>query len=191
MQAAPIESREPSHVVNGVDLEALGATVSTIADNPELGQSKFRARNRWANGTVNRSALDDFHAAGADHHHQRTYTLTADEPALLAGGDEAPNPVEFLLHALASCVTTSVVAHAAVKGIVIERLESELEGDIDLNGFLGLNPETPKGYSEIRMKVRARTSEESFRRLPALAEFSPVYNTLKNGANVRLEFERI
>jgi uncharacterized OsmC-like protein len=190
MQSAAIEKTATSAIVNGVDLDVLGATVGAIKNDPVLGQSRFRAHNRWVNGSVNRSTVHDFHAASAEQRHAQVFTLGADEPPLLAGGDTAPNPVEFVLHALASCVTTSIVAHAAVKGIEIEQLESELEGDIDLNGFLGLNPKTPKGYTEIRMRIRARTSEENFRRLPALATFSPVYNTLKNGTNVVLEFER-
>lgn len=191
MQTATMEQAVTPHVINGVDLDALGATVSAAKANPELGRSRFRARNRWEGGTVNRSTVHDFHSAGAEQQHRQPFTFGADEPPLLAGGDTAANPVEYVLHALASCVTTSIVAHAAVKGIEIERLESELEGDIDLNGFLGLNPETPKGYTEIRMTVRVRTSTDGFCRIPALATFSPVYNTLKGGTNVVLQFERI
>lgn len=115
--------------------------------------------------------------------------MHADEPPILAGGDRAPNPVEHLLHALASCVTTSLVAHAAVKGIQIKELESELEGEIDLNGFLGLDPDVPKGYTDIRMKFKVKTDHENLKMLERLARFSPVYNTLIHGARVDIAIE--
>jgi uncharacterized OsmC-like protein len=115
--------------------------------------------------------------------------LHADEPPILAGGDEGANPVEHLLNALASCVTTSLVAHAAVQGIHIESLESELEGDIDLRGFLGLAPDVPKGYTNIRVKFKVKTDSENVKKLKKLASFSPVYNTLINGTKVDIEIE--
>jgi uncharacterized OsmC-like protein len=97
--------------------------------------------------------------------------------------------VEHLLHALASCLTTSMVAHAAVRGIQIEELESELEGDIDLRGFLGLAPDVPKGYTEIRANFRVKARPEDVPRIRELAAFSPVFNTLTQGARVSVEIE--
>jgi uncharacterized OsmC-like protein len=98
--------------------------------------------------------------------------------------------VEHLLHALASCLTTAMVAHAAVRGIRIEAMESELEGDIDLNGFLGLNPETPKGYTGIRARFRIDAAEGDIDTIRELASYSPVFNTLVNGVNVDVEVTR-
>ncbi len=115
--------------------------------------------------------------------------MEADEPPILAGQDEAPNPVEHLLHALASCLTTSMVAHAAVRGIAIEELESELEGDIDLNGFLGLDPSVPKGYTEIRAKFRVKADPSDIEEIESLATFSPVFNTIAEGANVEISVD--
>ena len=117
----------------------------------------------------------------------RSLSCTQTSPPVLAGGDQAANPVEHLLHALASCITTSIVAHAAVRGIHIEELESELEGDIDLRGFLGLDPNVPKGYTNIRLKFKVKTAAENLEQLRNLAEFSPVYNTLIHGAKVDIE----
>jgi uncharacterized OsmC-like protein len=113
--------------------------------------------------------------------------MDADEPAILAGNDDGANPVEHLLHALASCLTTSMVAHAAVRGIEIEELESELEGDIDLRGFLGLALDVPKGYTEIRAKFRVKAKPEDVDKLKDLAKFSPVFNTITRGARVVVE----
>ena len=148
--------------LNGVDLDTLMGTVNAIQADPELGISKFRARNTWMDGNHNRSMVAGFYAAKQEIAHAQTFTMDADEPAILAGGDQAANPVEHLLHALASCLTTSIVAHAAVRGIEIEELESELEGDIDLNGFLGLDAKTPKGFTEIRARFMSRQIQKTW-----------------------------
>ena len=179
----------PMRSVNGVDLDTLMGTVSAIQADPGLGVSKFRANNTWLGGNHNRSEVTGFYAAKQEIAHTQAFAMDADEPAILAGGDQAANPVEHLLHALASCLTTSMVAHAAVRGIRIEELESELEGDIDLRGFLGLDPNVPKGYTNIRVKFTVKTDSENLKLLRRLAEFSPVYNTITNGAEVDIEIE--
>jgi uncharacterized OsmC-like protein len=171
-------------VVNGVDLDTLMGTVNAIKGDPGLGACRFRASNRWLSGNHNRSTVTAFHGARQEIAHRQTFTLDADEPAILAGNDEGANPVEHLLHALASCLTTSMVAHAAVRGIEIEELESELEGDIDLRGFLGVALDVPKGYTEIRAKFRVKAKPEDVDRLKELAKFSPVFNTVSRGARV-------
>lgn len=173
---------------NGINLNTLKETVSALQKDPELGKCRFRASNKWIDADHNCSTISSFYAAKQEIDHKKKFELHADEPAMLAGEDEGANPVEHLLHALASCVTTSMVAHAAVRGIHIDELESELEGDIDLNGFLGLNSEVPKGYTNIRMKFKVK-SEEDRENLKKLAEFSPVYNTLINGAKVDIQVE--
>ena len=173
--------------VNGVDLDTLMATVSAIQADPELGASRFRARNTWMGGNHNRSTVSGFFGAKQEIAHQQTFTMDADEPAILAGHDHGANPVEHLLHALASCLTTSMVAHAAVRGIEIEEVESELEGDIDLRGFLGLAPDVPKGYTEIRANFRIKAKPEDLSRIKELAEFSPVFNTITKGARVAVD----
>jgi uncharacterized OsmC-like protein len=177
--------------VNGVDLDTLGGTVQAIADDPELGKCHFRATNAWHGGTDNRSTIDGFYGAKQEIPHKQPFVMRADEPLILAGADKGANPVEFLLSALASCVTTSMVAHAAVRGIHINSLESELEGDIDLNGFLGLSDTTPKGYTEIRVKFRVDTDTDNLEHLRRLASFSPVLNTLLPGTNVSIQVEEM
>ena len=177
--------------VNGVNLEILNGTVQAIADDPELGKCRFRATNTWHGGTDNRTTVSGFYGAKQEISHKQQYVMRADEPPILAGGDEGANPVEYLLGALASCVTTSMVAHAAVRGIHIDSLESELEGDIDLNGFLGLSDSTPKGYTDIRIKFRVETDADNMQQLKELSSFSPVLNTLTHGTNVSIELERM
>ncbi len=175
--------------VNGIDLCVLQETVGAIKNEPELGKCRFRARNRWIDAAHNCSTITGFHAAGQEIAHKQTFELHADEPALLAGEDQGANPVEHLLNALAGCVTTSMVAHAAVRGIHIEALESELEGDIDLRGFLGLADDVPKGFTDIRLKFKVKSDEQNMEKFKSLAAFSPVYNTLIHGVHVDIQVE--
>jgi uncharacterized OsmC-like protein len=168
-----------SRRMNGVELDTLMATVNAIKAEPELGACRFRARNTWLAGNHNRTTVQGFYGAKQEMEHKQRFTMDADEPAILA--------VEHLLHALASCLTTSMVAHAAVRGIEIDELESELEGDLDLRGFLGLAMDVPKGYTNIRARFSVKAKPEDVLRIKELASFSPVFNTVTSGANVVIE----
>ena len=179
----------PGTQVNGVDVDALMGTVNAIKGDTGLGACHFRARNAWLSGAHNRSTVTGFYGARQEIAHKQRFTMDADEPAILAGGDDGANPVEHLLHALASCLTTSMVAHAAVRGIHIEALESELEGDLDLRGFLGLDPKVPKGFADIRANFRVKASPQDMPRIAELASFSPVFNTLTRGTRVEVRVE--
>jgi len=175
--------------VNGIHMETLQGTVTAIEQEPDLGQCRFRARNKWLGGNHNCTTITGFYGARQEIAHKQPFELHADEPPILAGGDEGANPVEHLLNALAACVTTSMVAHAAVRGIHIEELESELEGDIDLRGFLGLSSDVPKGFTDIRIKFRVRADIDNMDRLKRLTAYSPVFNTITRGANVDIQVE--
>ena len=177
------------NVVNGVDLDILMGTVGAIQADPELGKCHFRATNMWLNGNQNKSTVHGFYGAKQEMAHMQAFTMDADEPAILAGSDEGANPVEHLLHALASCMTTSIIAHSAVRGINIDELESELEGDLDLNGFLGLDESIAKGYTEIRVLFRLKANPKDLPRIRRLINFSPVYQTVSNGTKVDVQFE--
>jgi uncharacterized OsmC-like protein len=175
--------------VNGIDIDVLQNTVNAIQEEAELGKCRFHVTNTWLGANHNCTTVSSFYGAKQEIAHKQSFELHADEPAILAGQDQGANPVEHLLHALASCVTTSLVAHAAVRGIHLEEVESEIEGDIDLQGFLGLSKDVPKGYTDIRLKFKVKTNEENTERLKKLAEYSPVYNTLIHGTNVNIEIE--
>lgn len=175
--------------INGIHIEALQGTVNAIEQEPDLGQCKFRARNKWLGGNHNSTIITGFYGAKQEIAHKQVFELHADEPPILAGNDEGANPVEHLLNALAACVTTSMVAHAAVRGIHIEELESELEGDIDLRGFLGLADDVPKGFTDIRIKFRVKSDIGNMDRLKRLTAYSPVFNTITQGANVEIKVE--
>ena len=175
--------------INGIHMETLQGTVNAIKQEPDLGQCKFRARNKWLGGNHNCTTITGFYGAKQEIAHKQQFELHADEPPILAGNDDGANPVEHLLNALAACVTTSMVAHAAVRGIHIEELESEIEGDIDLRGFLGLSNDVPKGFTDIRIKFRVKSDVDNMECLKRLTAYSPVFNTITQGTNVDIQVE--
>jgi uncharacterized OsmC-like protein len=180
---------KPSTMTNGVDVTALSETLSLLNEKPTLGAFQFRASNRWVGGGLNRSTIQGFYGAGEEHRRPKAFTMTADEPPVLIGGDQGANPVEFVLHALAACLTTSLVYHAAARGIEIGAVSSELEGDIDVRGFMGLAPDVRKGYSAVRVKMSVESAAPAAT-LETLAKFSPVYDIVSNSLPVELSVEK-
>lgn len=161
-------------------------TISAVRQQPALANFHFRATNRWLGGSRNRSTIRGFYGAGKeDDTRTEPFVLDNDEPQVLLGEDRAANPVEYLLHALAGCVTTTMAMHAAARGITIESVESELEGDIDIQGFLGLSKDVPRGYGNIRVTMRVKSDGDE-RTLAALAQYSPVFNTITSPTPVEL-----
>ena len=183
--------RTTPDMLNGLDVDAAMATIAAIKSDPDIAQFQFRARNRWVGGGENRSTIQGFYGAKAeDTSRDAPFEFTNGEPPVLLGKNEGANPVEFLLHALAGCVTTTFVLHAMARGIEIRALSTELEGDIDVQGLLGLDEDVPAGYREIRVKmhVDADCSEEALEELLAFAEaHSPVCNTVCRPVPVKIE----
>lgn len=168
--------------INGLNVKAATETIAAIKADKTLAGFQFRARNKWITGGENRSTIRDFYGAGReDDSRSSTFEFTNGEPPVLLGNNEGANPVEFLLHALAGCVTTTFVLHAMARGITVHELSTELEGDIDLQGLLGLDDTVPAGYEKIRirMHVKADCSEQELEDLLAYAQqHSPVCNTI-------------
>jgi uncharacterized OsmC-like protein len=180
-------TQEISTIINGVPVCDLYATIDAIKGKPSLAKFKFRVRNQWQGGSYNLSTVEPFTGANQELAHPRPFVLEADEPEVLLGRDLAANPVEHLLHALASCVTTSMVYQAAKRGIHIHQVESFIEGNLDLHGFLDLDETVRKGYQEIRMhfKMDADVPEERLREVFELGTgHSPVFDSLTNGVPV-------
>ena len=175
-------------IVNGVDVTALSETLDAIRRKPELGAFQFRASNTWLGGGLNRSTIDGFHGAGQEQMRPKPFSFSADEPPVLLGGDKGANPVEFVLHALAACLTTTMVYHAASRGIAIKTVSSELEGDIDIRGFTGLSDKVRKGYHHVRVRLRV-DSDAPAEQLAELAKFSPVYDIVSNSLPVEVTVE--
>jgi uncharacterized OsmC-like protein len=179
---------------NGVNVDDLTKTIQAVKEQPEIAQFKFNVSNSWIGGGHNRSTVNGFHGAMQDFEHSSKFVMDAAEHPVLLGADEAANPVEFLLHALAACVTTSMVYHAAGQGIEIEAVETKMEGDLDLRGFLGIDPTVRNGYERIRMTMRIRTSasDQQWANLIQLGpHFSPVFDTVTKGVPVDVSTERM
>jgi uncharacterized OsmC-like protein len=186
------KNMETKSAVNGVNVDELFGTIDAIKKAPVIAKFKFRAENQWVDGGHNRTTLKNFYGTQQDHEHKEPFVLDADEPPLLLGKDLGPNPVEYALTALAACVTTSIVYHAAAKGVTIRSMESRLEGDIDLQGFLGLRDDVPRGYKEIRMYVSidADAPPEKIQEIVQLGPtYSPVFDTITRAVPVSVQLE--
>lgn len=185
---------QPASLINGVDRDKLVGTVNLIKGTPTLAQFRFKVRNQWQDCGHNRSTVHTFFGAGTDFEHAVPFELDADEPAVLLGQDQGPNAGEYLLHALAACVTTSMVYHAAARGIAIEEVESFIDGDIDLQGFLGIDPGIRNGFQEIRMnfRIQADVPDEQLQELCSLGQqYSPILDSITHGVPVRVAAERM
>lgn len=175
---------------NGVNVDQLVGTIEAVQENPELAKFEFRAKNNWIDGGHCVTSVKSFYGVGAEDTTRReTFTMEADHPTVLLGNDLAANPAEIILHALGSCLTAAMTYHAAGQGIDIEGIESTLEGGVDLQGFLGLDPEVRKGYEGIKVKFKVK-SDASEEQLRALAQFSPVFDMLTNPTPVSIEIEK-
>jgi uncharacterized OsmC-like protein len=175
---------------NGVNVTALAATIEAIRQQPKLAQFKFRARNQWDTGSHNVATVDDFYGTCQEMEHKQPFTMHADEPPVLLGKDEGANPVEFVLAGLSGCMTTTLAYHSASRGLNIESIESEFEGDIDLQGLLDLDPNMRPGYREIRVKFRVKGDADEAT-IQELLRKSPVYDTLANPVKIKIEVEKV
>jgi uncharacterized OsmC-like protein len=176
--------------MNGVDTPTLLATINAVGGQPALAKFKFRVLNRWVAGTQSESTMSDFFGAGGEHQHKVAYKATADHPAVLCGQDAGPTPVEWLLHALASCLTAGIANIAAARGIKLHRIVSTVEGDIDLQGILGLSDEVRNGYQGIRVSfdIDGDATAEQLQKIVAQSKArSAVFDVITNGVPVSID----
>jgi len=176
---------------NGVDTGALFATLDAVKATPDIAKFRFRASNTWVSGTHNRSTIHGFYGAGQELTHQQTWTYDADHPAVLVGSDQGPTPVEFVLHALAACLTAGLANIAAARGINLTEVTSTVEGDIDLLGILGLDRDVRNGCQQIKVSFKVRGDDPE--KLRAVVEQSrqrsAVFDIVSNGVPVAIEVD--
>ncbi len=181
-------AKEP---INGVDVARLFETVDAITANPDLDRFHFRAKSEWDDGAHTRTTVQEFYGAGQkDASRDKAFVLESDEPDVLLGGNAAANPTEAVLHALASCLTVGMTYNAAARGITIQKLGFDLEGDLDLRGFLGISPDVRSGYSNVRVTchIEADAPREQIAELCDYAqEHSPVFDIVANPVAVSVE----
>src|SRR5512133_1651167 len=186
----PAEVQDP--IRNGVDTATLFATLDAVKQAPEAASFQFRAHNQWVSGTHNRSTIIDYFGVGEERAHERTFVFDADHPAVLVGRDQGPTPVEFVLHALAACLTAGLANVAAARKVRLTEVRSTVTGDIDLNGILGLDPEVRNGYQGItvRFTIKGDAPADKLRELVEQSRArSAVYDVVTNGVPVTIQVD--
>jgi uncharacterized OsmC-like protein len=179
---------------NGVDTATLFATIDAVKAAPDAAKFQFRAHNQWVGGTHNRSTVSDYFGVGEERAHERTFVFDADHPAVLVGKDNGPTPVEFVLHALAACLTSGLANVAAARGVTLTEVRSTVSGDIDLNGILGLNPNVRNGYQKIsiRFEIRGDAPADVLKGLIEQSrKRSAVFDVITNGVPVTIDVDAI
>jgi uncharacterized OsmC-like protein len=183
------KERKPREPRNGVDTPKLLATISAVGAQPELAKFTFRAVNRWQQGTHSRTRIQSFYGAGEERMHEKEFVYDADHPTVLVARDQAPTPVEFLLHALTACITSGIGNIAAARGVTLYEVESTIEGDIDLQGILGLSDQVRNGYEAIRVNFRIKgdAPEDVLKKIVEQGRArSAVYDVLTRGVPVEM-----
>jgi uncharacterized OsmC-like protein len=177
---------------NGVDTATLFATLDAVKQAPEAAKFQFRAHNQWVSGTHNRGTINDFYGVGEERAHERTFVFDADHPAVLVGQDHGPTPVEFVLHALAACLTAGLANIAAARKVKLTEVRSTVTGDIDLNGILGLDPEVRNGYQQITVHftIKRDAPADNLREIVAQSQArAAVSDILTNQVPVTIEID--
>ena len=176
---------------NGVDTAGLFATIDAVKGNTDIAKFQFRATNTWVSGTHNRSTIHGFYGAMQEMTHKEARTYDADHPAVLVGNDNGPTPVEYLLHALAACLTAGLANIAAARGVNLAEVSSTVEGDIDLLGLLGLDPDVRNGFQHVKVSFTVRGDDPTaLRRIVEQSRArSAVFDILTNGVPVSIDVD--
>jgi uncharacterized OsmC-like protein len=191
-QTAVTEMPTPKKVPmprNGVDTPKLFATIAAVADQPSLASFQFRTQSKWMGGTHCRTAICGFYGAGSEMKHTTTFTADGDHPNVLCGEDKGPTPVEWLLHALASCLTAGIGNIAAARGVTLHSVACKIEGDIDLQGILGISKDVRNGFQTIRVafEVEGDAPAETLQKIVEQSRArSAVFDILTNGVPVTI-----
>jgi len=175
--------------INGVDTPTLLATINAVGARPELAKFQFRANSHWVSGTHSQSTMHGYFGAGGEHKHIAPYKASGDHPAVLCGADVGPTPVEWLLHALASCITAGIANIAAARGIKLNKVEATVQGDIDLRGILGLSKDVRNGYQGINLTfdIEGDAPAEQLEQIVMQSKArSAVFDCLTNGVPVSI-----
>ena len=181
-------------VVNGVSVDKLLQTMDAIKQNPEIAKFNFRIDNYWIDGAHNRAVVSDFYGATKTHRRDKTYFVyDKDEHPILLGNDRGANPVEYLLVGLAGCLTTTLVYYAAAMGVKITKVDAKLDGDLDIQGLLGMSDKVRPGYKSIRIKLKVAgdAPKEKLEELVRIAESrSPVADVVSHGTPLEVVIEQ-
>ena len=187
---APRRSKRTPVPLNGVNTPTLLATIDAVGKQPELARFQFRATSRWVSGTHSQSTMFGFYGAGGEHEHILPYKADGDHPAVLCGADAGPTPVEWVLHAIATCLMSGIGNIAAARGIRLSKVEATLTGDIDLRGILGLSDKVRNGYERLKISfdIEGDAPREKLEQVVMQAKVrSAVYDIITNGIPVDIK----
>jgi uncharacterized OsmC-like protein len=189
MSTATAEKTNP--LVNGIDTDQVVNLVTKVANNEAYGKFKFRAKNQWIHGSRNRTSIQNFYAGGKeDTSRKEALTVDADQPTFLAGKNTAPNSVEHYLHAVTSCLTTTLSYHASVQGIELDDINVFAEGDMNVRGYFGVSDEINRGYERIRITMQVK-SPADVDILTKLTMYSPVYEMVSRGVPTEFKMTKL
>ena len=180
---------------NGVDTAAFFATLDAVKGNHDIADFQWRVSNTWVAGTHNRSTIDGFYGATQEMTHATPFEIDADHPGVLVGEDHGPTPVEYVLHALAACLTAGIANIAAARNVTLTKVTSTIEGDMDLLGILGLADHTSgpvrNGFQQIRVHFQLEGDEpEKLRKVVEQSQKrSAVFDVITNGVPVSIDVE--
>jgi uncharacterized OsmC-like protein len=172
---------------NGVPCDKMFGAIAKMRDNGELAQFRFSAKNDWVEGTASQSSIYEWYGIGADQKHVEEFTFKADHPTL--GHGHGPTPQEYVLHALAACVTAGIATGAAARNIPLNKVSSSVSADIDVRGVLGIDPDVRKGFSNVEMEFQIDADcddEQKDALLAAGAKYSAVFDMLANPTEVNI-----
>ena len=177
-------------VNNGVNVEALLGARGVLAEAPAAGQFKWRASCAWVNGTHSHTTLQGYFGFGEEQSHKTEFSFEADHPELFASEDNGATPIEYVMVGLASCLTAGVAAIAQHRGIQLKSVSATIEGDMDVQGILGVDPEVRNGFSGLKVSydIDADASPEDIKALVAQSQKrSAVYDIVTNPTDVTVE----
>jgi uncharacterized OsmC-like protein len=177
-------------VDNGVNVAALLGAREALTAAPEAARFQWRASTTWVNGTHSRSTVHEFSGLGAQHTHRRPFVFDADHPEVFASEDDGATPVEIVLAALGSCLTAGVAAVATHRGVQLRSVTASIEGDMDIQGILGIDPDVRNGYSAIRVRfeIDADADRADIEAIVAQSQKrSAVFDIVTNPTNVVVE----
>ena len=183
-------SAAPKPADNGVNVEALLAARKALSEAPEAAKFNWRATCKWINGTHSNSSIKSFFGLGGEQTHRTEFAFDADHPEIFASEDHGPTPVEYVLVGLASCLTAGIAAVAQNRGIQLRSVEATLEGGMDIQGILGIDPDVRNGFDGIKVKYKidADASPADIRALVAQSQKrSAVFDIIANPTNVSVE----
>jgi len=187
------KNEQKEQIINGVNVTKLHETLGVIREKPEIAKFNFKAKGKWIDGAHGRTTINDFYGACQTFKRSEPFVFEKDEPPVLLGKDRGANPVEYVFAALDGCLTTSLIYHAAARGIKIDEVETSFSGDLDLHGFLGLDDNVRNGYKKIKVtfNIKSDASREKLQELVELAQKrSPVFDIVSHPTPVEVMLEK-